>query len=518
MQLSFWVLAFNFLQKNLSNTEELFRDRLQFQGGEFLEEGQPSVGVPLIAAPQVTSPYGGFLKLGYPLSAGWILLGTIPSINGWWLGVPLFLGNHPIRTSRNWTCLSCPLYDGFSIFVNATCRCLLLEDLVHMFFKSFSSLESVLHHSLPRAHQVTDFVNCCNGIWNMEEARKPKVSSSSCSAGLIRGECCSVSFSCAITFHDLQAHTTRKYKESETRKVKLCWWFWFAVTSGRVSTRNPTNLPVWKKLKFLCQESAHVLSAHKHQCDCSEEGANTQQHEPDLLRRSRTAPDSETKWFGLVGRGWKLWNWRCQDSKTKSFQSTTQEPQMNQNFHHFTWHFQPRVKFLLWKAVVLQPTFHHESHQLLPRDPAMTAGCAGTRQYIDQSNHQTWRVPIHRGTPSHPFLDGIFPNKNPSILGYHHDFGNLHIKIYWNTWWDMRFFHGLSQTFFGPQMRDLKCQEKTNQQQHALWLLCIEESLEIHLEGGPLQCVLSRAENEAPWDDTSSSLAQNLQNRLHVHA
>ena len=82
MQLSFWVLAFNFLQKNLSNTEELFRDRLQFQGGEFLEEGQPSVGVPLIAAPQVTSPYGGFLKLGYPLSAGWILLGTIPSING----------------------------------------------------------------------------------------------------------------------------------------------------------------------------------------------------------------------------------------------------------------------------------------------------------------------------------------------------------------------------------------------------------------------------------------------------
>ena len=147
------------------------------------------------------------------------------------------------------------------------------------------------------------------------------------SMGECHGSACSSHWdeSVPVSWRADQPHTTRNCKESETRKVDLCWLFWFAVRSSHKNSK-PNQSSSRKSGRncvfFLnhCQESTHVLSGHKHRCDYSEEAANTQRHEPDLLQRSRTAPGmilsrtpAKTKWFGLVHGSWLVENWRCQD-------------------------------------------------------------------------------------------------------------------------------------------------------------------------------------------------------------
>lgn len=339
-----------------------------------------------------------------------------------------------------------------------------------------------------------------------------------------------------------QPHTTRNCKESETRKVDLCWLFWFAVFEALTKTRNPTNLPAGSPVEIVfflnhCQESTHVLSGHKHRCDYSEEAANTQRHEPDLLRRSRTAPGmilsrtpAKTKWFGLVHGSWLVGNWRCQDQICPT--NYKNHLQTNQNFA-WTWHLKSSAETA--ESQISSRKSSHSSTNLPPWDSSAALQRSWNAKVAilrSQKKSQRCRSNIRK---YHQNIIKYTTGMDLVGHGRHQILTHFIIK-YWRLlrdtmillWSFTDFLRrqiqvGKASTFFGPQMEDLKCQENTNQQQHdatcTTWLLCIEESLEIHLEGcGPLQRVLSRSENAAPWDDTSSSLAQNLQNRLHVRA
>ena len=190
---------------------------------------------------------------------------------------------------------------------------------------------------------------------------------------------------------------------------------------------------------------------------------------------------------------------KTEGAKTKSVQPTTRTTceQIKASPELGIWKAQPRlprVKFLLWKALILQPTFHHEIHQLLPRDPdsAIALRFAQKKSQRYRSNIRKYHQNIIKiSSKYHQNIIKISSKYHQNIIKYTTGW------IWWDTagikYWpilssniDDYFggydliwsFYDLSQTFFedksklerppqfGPQMEDLKCQENTNQQQH----------------------------------------------------